>query len=141
LVAKGLSSKEIARELGISPSTVDNHIAAVMHQFNLPNRMAIIRFAAADQTATASGAIPPPSARAPSAGARVAALEADWVQGFYPDAQSDIPHTAINCACFFCKSKAYLGKTLLPSLVFALECSVFVVILLMILRSFVNFGF
>ncbi len=38
LVTKGLSSKEIARELGIAPSTVDNHIAQVMHQLGIPNR-------------------------------------------------------------------------------------------------------
>jgi len=41
LVAKGCSSKEIARELGISPSTVDNHIAAAMHTVGLANRAAL----------------------------------------------------------------------------------------------------
>lgn len=44
LVADGLSSKEIARELGISPSTVDNHIATAMHQFGFPNRSAVARW-------------------------------------------------------------------------------------------------
>lgn len=38
LVIEGLSSKEIARRLGIAPSTVDNHIAQVMNQWNIPNR-------------------------------------------------------------------------------------------------------
>lgn len=38
LVTEGLSSKEIARKLGIAPSTVDNHIAQVMHQLGIPNR-------------------------------------------------------------------------------------------------------
>lgn len=41
LVAKGCSSKEIARELGISPSTVDNHIATAMHIVGLANRAAL----------------------------------------------------------------------------------------------------
>lgn len=41
LVAKGFSSKEIARELGISPSTVDNHISAAMHAVGLANRTAL----------------------------------------------------------------------------------------------------
>ncbi len=41
LVAKGCSSKEIARELGISPSTVDNHIAAAMQIVGLANRTAL----------------------------------------------------------------------------------------------------
>jgi DNA-binding CsgD family transcriptional regulator len=41
LVASGLSSKEIARELGISPSTVDNHIATAMHIIGLANRAAL----------------------------------------------------------------------------------------------------
>ncbi|MDF8334759.1 response regulator transcription factor [Novosphingobium cyanobacteriorum] len=43
-VAQGLSSKEIARELGISPSTVDNHIASAMHQFGFANRNAVARW-------------------------------------------------------------------------------------------------
>jgi DNA-binding CsgD family transcriptional regulator len=38
LAAKGLSSKEIARELAISPSTVDNHIASALRQLNFSNR-------------------------------------------------------------------------------------------------------
>ncbi|WP_240959424.1 response regulator transcription factor [Novosphingobium olei] len=44
LVAKGMSSKEIGRELGISPSTVDNHIAIAMHQFGFQNRGAVARW-------------------------------------------------------------------------------------------------
>lgn len=38
LAAKGRTSKEIARELGISPSTVDNHIVAAMAAVNLDRR-------------------------------------------------------------------------------------------------------
>ena len=41
LVARGHSSKEIARELGISPSTVDNHIATAMHIIGSANRAAL----------------------------------------------------------------------------------------------------
>jgi DNA-binding CsgD family transcriptional regulator len=44
LVARGLSSKEIARELGISPSTVDNHIAIAMNQHGFVNRNAVARW-------------------------------------------------------------------------------------------------
>lgn len=44
LVAHGLSSKEIARELGISPSTVDNHVASAMHQCGLTSRGALARW-------------------------------------------------------------------------------------------------
>lgn len=56
LVARGFSSKEIARELGISPSTVDNHIATAMHQYGFSNRNAVARwyretFAAAGESA------------------------------------------------------------------------------------------
>ena len=44
LVAQGLSSKEIARELGIAPSTVDNHIATAMNQYGFTNRNAVARW-------------------------------------------------------------------------------------------------
>ena len=44
LVTEGLSSKEIARKLGIAPSTVDNHIAQVMHQLGIPNRAALRKY-------------------------------------------------------------------------------------------------
>ncbi|MEO0032848.1 MAG: hypothetical protein RIS94_2606 [Pseudomonadota bacterium] len=44
LVARGFSSKEIARELGISPSTVDNHVASAMHLFGFSSRAAIGRW-------------------------------------------------------------------------------------------------
>jgi len=43
-VARGLSSKEIARELGISPSTVDNHVASAMHQYGFSTRAAVARW-------------------------------------------------------------------------------------------------
>ncbi len=44
LVAQGLSSKEVGRTLGISPSTVDNHVAAAMRQFGFGNRLALARW-------------------------------------------------------------------------------------------------
>lgn len=44
LAAKGLTSKEIARELNISPSTVDIHIATVLARYNLEKRADLIDF-------------------------------------------------------------------------------------------------
>jgi DNA-binding CsgD family transcriptional regulator len=38
LVAKGCSSKQIARQLGLSPSTVDNHINAAVQLLNVDDR-------------------------------------------------------------------------------------------------------
>lgn len=42
LVKEGLSSKQIARELGISPRTVDQHVAAALEALGVANRMAAI---------------------------------------------------------------------------------------------------
>ena len=42
LVRNGLTSKQIARELGISPRTVDQHIAAVIDLLQVNNRMAAV---------------------------------------------------------------------------------------------------
>lgn len=42
LVKKGLTSKQIARELGISPRTVDQHIGAALANLGVPNRTAAV---------------------------------------------------------------------------------------------------
>ena len=42
LVKKGLTSKQIARELGISPRTVDQHIGAALVNLGVPNRTAAV---------------------------------------------------------------------------------------------------
>jgi DNA-binding CsgD family transcriptional regulator len=54
LVAKGCSSKEIARELGISPSTVDNHIATAMQIVGLANRVALANWYSENRESEAS---------------------------------------------------------------------------------------
>ena len=41
MVAEGLSNKQIARELAISPATVKNHVHAILGKFDLPRRSAI----------------------------------------------------------------------------------------------------
>lgn len=42
LVMEGLTSKQIARRLDISPRTVDQHIAAALETLEVPNRMAAV---------------------------------------------------------------------------------------------------
>lgn len=43
LVAQGFTSKEIGRLLALSPSTVDNHVAAAVQHLAAPNRGAAAR--------------------------------------------------------------------------------------------------
>jgi DNA-binding CsgD family transcriptional regulator len=45
LVAEGLSAKEIARRLGMSPRTAETHRSHVMHKLGLHSRTELIRFA------------------------------------------------------------------------------------------------
>lgn len=45
MVAKGLSSKQVASRLGLSSRTVDNHVAAVLRKLQLGNRVELTRFA------------------------------------------------------------------------------------------------
>jgi two-component system nitrate/nitrite response regulator NarL len=43
LVALGWTNKQIARELGISPATVKNHVHGALTRLGLPRRAAIGR--------------------------------------------------------------------------------------------------
>lgn len=40
-VASGLTNKEIAQRLGLSPSTVKTHVLAIYQKTGLPNRIAL----------------------------------------------------------------------------------------------------
>ncbi|MFT4086909.1 MAG: response regulator transcription factor [Gordonia sp. (in: high G+C Gram-positive bacteria)] len=44
-VAKGLSSRQIATRLGISPRTVENHVGASLRKLQLANRVELARYA------------------------------------------------------------------------------------------------
>ena len=46
LLAEGLSTKEIAEKLFISPKTVDNHRSNILRKLNLHSTMELIRYAA-----------------------------------------------------------------------------------------------
>jgi DNA-binding NarL/FixJ family response regulator len=46
LVAEGLSTKEIGERLFISPKTVENHRANIMHKLDLHSTMELVRYAA-----------------------------------------------------------------------------------------------
>ncbi|MDJ0642071.1 MAG: response regulator transcription factor [Erythrobacter sp.] len=41
LVKRGMSNKEIAKELGISPATVKNHVHMILEKLNMPRRASI----------------------------------------------------------------------------------------------------
>ena len=43
LVAEGMTSKQIAKKLGISPRTVDQHVAAVLDTLQVKNRIAAVQ--------------------------------------------------------------------------------------------------
>jgi DNA-binding NarL/FixJ family response regulator len=43
LVARGLSNKEIARELGLSVRTIENHVSRILSKKNFSNRVEIAR--------------------------------------------------------------------------------------------------
>lgn len=45
MVAKGLSSKQVATRLGLSSRTVDNHVASTLRKLQLGNRVELTRFA------------------------------------------------------------------------------------------------
>ena len=46
LLAEGLSTKEIAEKLFISPKTVENHRASIMNKLDLHSTVALVRYAA-----------------------------------------------------------------------------------------------
>jgi DNA-binding NarL/FixJ family response regulator len=48
LVVDGLTARQIATRLVLSPRTVENHIQRVMHRLGLPNRAALVRHAVAN---------------------------------------------------------------------------------------------
>jgi DNA-binding NarL/FixJ family response regulator len=45
LVVDGLTARQIATRLVLSPRTVENHIQRVLHRLALPNRAALVRYA------------------------------------------------------------------------------------------------
>jgi DNA-binding NarL/FixJ family response regulator len=46
LLADGLSAKDIAKELFISPKTVENHRTNIMNKLDLHSTMELVRYAA-----------------------------------------------------------------------------------------------
>lgn len=125
LVAKGMSSKEIGRELGISPSTVDNHIASIMQQFNLPNRAAIVRLCSPEQHATGY-------VQREGRYARSASPHAGSPTGGKPTDRRSFIRTGL---------KRYAVSSLLPSLALAFQCAAFFVLLVFMLRYFFDVRF
>jgi DNA-binding CsgD family transcriptional regulator len=58
LVGKGYTSKEIGRQLNLSPSTVDNHLRGALQRLDLSNRAAAARlFAESHQLDTVEASI------------------------------------------------------------------------------------
>jgi DNA-binding NarL/FixJ family response regulator len=45
LVASGMPSAQVAKELFLSPCTVDTHLTAIYHKIGVSSRAAAIRFA------------------------------------------------------------------------------------------------
>lgn len=58
LVAEGRTSKEIARTLKLSPSTVDNHVRAALERLGLNNRADAARLMQASSSAALAPALP-----------------------------------------------------------------------------------
>lgn len=58
---EGMSSKQIGRELGISPSTVDNHIHAAVAKLHARNRWDAVRIL--DRNGHRTGPFPAPKER------------------------------------------------------------------------------
>ena len=45
LVVEGLTARQIATRLVLSPRTVENHIQRVLRRLGVPNRAALVRYA------------------------------------------------------------------------------------------------
>lgn len=59
LVAAGHTSKQIARQLGLSPSTVDNHLNAAIERLGVDNRALAARMFVDGNQRLATGGKPP----------------------------------------------------------------------------------
>jgi len=86
LVARGYTSKEIGRQIGISPATVDNHVRAALDNLRVESRAEAARIltaAEADQPLTSQ---PQPLVRLPSDAAveDVSGLSRRWWQRIVP---------------------------------------------------------
>jgi DNA-binding CsgD family transcriptional regulator len=65
LVGRGMSSKEIARETGLTPQTVDTYVKAALGKLGAANRREAARALAAWELSQQSGS-PPPAIAAPT---------------------------------------------------------------------------
>jgi len=45
LVVEGLTARQIATRLVLSPRTVENHVQHILRKVGLPNRAALVRYA------------------------------------------------------------------------------------------------
>jgi DNA-binding CsgD family transcriptional regulator len=61
LVGQGLTSKEIARKLNLSPSTVDNHVRSALERLSIDDRRAAARILQEQRTPVAQTTGPPQS--------------------------------------------------------------------------------
>jgi DNA-binding CsgD family transcriptional regulator len=52
LVARGMTTQQVARRLTLSPRTVDNHVASAMRKVDVGNRVMLVRYAIAHELVT-----------------------------------------------------------------------------------------
>lgn len=77
-----MTTKEIARALGISPSMVDQHLRAISTKLGGLPRRAIARLHAEQPLRPAPGEVPPLSALEPSASLGQQSRHASWRENF-----------------------------------------------------------